>query len=104
MSRCIGCGIKIQSNDQNKPGYLPEVALIERGENVYCKRCYDIRHHNLKYIPENNLQNYSGNFLEKDSSVQTSCTADLDRSQWDPVTVRRAIDPAGEIITIKRKF
>ena len=58
MSRCIGCGIKIQSNDQNKPGYLPEVALIERGENVYCKRCYAIRHHNLKYIPENNLADY----------------------------------------------
>ena len=54
MSRCIGCGIKIQSSDQNKPGYLPEVALIERGENVYCKRCYAIRHHNLKYVPENN--------------------------------------------------
>ena len=58
MSRCIGCGIKIQSNDPNKPGYLPEVALIERGENVYCKRCYAIRHHNLKYVPENNLADY----------------------------------------------
>ncbi len=58
MSRCIGCGVKIQTNDSTKPGYLPEVALIERGENVYCKRCYDIRHHNLKYTPENNLHNY----------------------------------------------
>lgn len=58
MSRCIGCGVKIQSTDMTKPGYLPEVALIERGQNVYCKRCYDIRHHNLRYTPINNLENY----------------------------------------------
>lgn len=58
MSRCIGCGIKIQTTDSQKPGYLPEIALIERGEDVYCKRCYDIRHHNVKYTPLNNLENY----------------------------------------------
>ncbi len=58
MSRCIGCGIKIQTSDKNLPGYLPESALIERGENVYCKRCFDIRHHNVKYTPENNLKSY----------------------------------------------
>lgn len=58
MSRCIGCGTIIQSNDSTKPGYVPESALVERGENVYCKRCFDIRHHNIKYLPENNLANY----------------------------------------------
>ena len=58
MSRCIGCGVKIQTSNKDLPGYLPESALIERGENVYCKRCYDIRHHNIKYTPENNLASY----------------------------------------------
>ena len=39
MSKCIGCGIKIQSNDPLKPGFVPEIKLIEQGEDVYCKRC-----------------------------------------------------------------
>lgn len=58
MSRCIGCGIIIQSSDSTKAGYVPESALVEHGEKVYCKRCFDIRHHNIKYLPENNLENY----------------------------------------------
>ena len=37
---------------------------------------------NLLFV--NNLQNYSGNFLKKDPSVQTFCTDAQDRSQWDP--------------------
>lgn len=58
MSRCIGCGAKIQSHNPNVVGYVPEIAMIEKGENVYCQRCYGIKHHNLKYIPENNLKDY----------------------------------------------
>lgn len=58
MSRCIGCGAKIQSHNPNLLGYVPEIALIENGENVYCQRCYGIKHHNLKYVPENNLEDY----------------------------------------------
>ncbi len=49
MSKCIGCGVKIQTSDSTKKGYLPEIILIEQGEEVYCKRCYDIRHHNKLY-------------------------------------------------------
>lgn len=49
MSKCIGCGIKIQSNDPLKAGYVPEIKLIEQGEEVYCKRCYEIMHHNATY-------------------------------------------------------
>ncbi|MCM1514523.1 MAG: 50S ribosome-binding GTPase [Anaeroplasma bactoclasticum] len=58
MSRCIGCGVKIQTNDPNAIGYIPEIALIERGEQVYCKRCYDIRHHNIKYLANYNTDAY----------------------------------------------
>lgn len=49
MSKCIGCGVKIQTTDPLKKGYTPEIVLIEQGEEVYCKRCYDIRHHNKLY-------------------------------------------------------
>lgn len=49
--KCIGCGIKIQSTDQNAPGYVSEIHLIENGEEVYCKRCFDIIHYNKRYIP-----------------------------------------------------
>ncbi len=49
MSKCIGCGVKIQTTDPNQKGYLPEIIMIEQGEEVYCKRCYEIRHHNKIY-------------------------------------------------------
>lgn len=49
MSKCIGCGVKIQTHDETQKGYIPEIILIEQGEEVYCKRCYEIRHHNKIY-------------------------------------------------------
>lgn len=58
MSRCIGCGVKLQSNDPLKKGYLPEIVMLEKGEEVYCKRCHDIRAHNKKYERENDFNDY----------------------------------------------
>ncbi len=58
MSKCIGCGIKLQTTDCSLDNYVPEIALIEKGEKVYCKRCHDIMHHNLKYHAANNLDDY----------------------------------------------
>ncbi len=49
MSKCIGCGIKLQSEYKDRPGYVVASATIERGENVYCERCYKIKHHNYDY-------------------------------------------------------
>ena len=53
MSRCIGCGAKIQTTNPEKIGYVPEIAMIERGEQVYSKRCYYIRQHNALNTTEN---------------------------------------------------
>lgn len=36
---CYGCGIKLQSNDQNKDGYIPNNKLDKGG---YCQRCFKI--------------------------------------------------------------
>ncbi len=58
MSRCIGCGVKIQTTNPSELGYVPEFAMIERGEKVYCKRCYDIRYHNKVYLPSYNPEAY----------------------------------------------
>lgn len=49
MSRCIGCGIKLQSVDKEKPGYVPVSATVDNGDDVYCERCYKIKHHNYDY-------------------------------------------------------
>lgn len=47
---CIGCGAVLQSDDPKKAGYLPAAALkkAEAGEtdNVYCQRCFRLRHYN----------------------------------------------------------
>lgn len=48
--RCIGCGAVLQSTDPKKSGYLPQSALskVESGEReeVYCQRCFRLRHYN----------------------------------------------------------
>ena len=49
MSKCIGCGIKLQSIDKEKPGYVPVSATVDNGDDVYCERCYKIKHHNYDY-------------------------------------------------------
>lgn len=47
--KCIGCGVKLQTIDPETAGYVHEIHMIENGEQVYCKRCYDILHYNKKY-------------------------------------------------------
>lgn len=49
MSKCIGCGIKLQSENRELPGYVPVSSFVEHGEEVYCERCYKIKHHNYDY-------------------------------------------------------
>lgn len=58
MSKCIGCGVKLQSTNPDKPGYVKEIVLIENGDNVYCKRCHDVIHHNKKYDDVNDVEGY----------------------------------------------
>ena len=46
---CIGCGAKIQTEDKNALGFLPAGALkkkIENDEDLYCQRCFRLRHYN----------------------------------------------------------
>ncbi|KXG11356.1 GTPase Der [Anoxybacillus sp. P3H1B] len=44
MIRCIGCGVLIQTEDQNKIGYAPPAALEK--EEVICQRCFRLKHYN----------------------------------------------------------
>ncbi|MRH43052.1 ribosome biogenesis GTPase YqeH [Aquibacillus halophilus] len=41
---CQGCGVQIQSEDQEKPGYVPNSATTN--ENIVCKRCFRLKHYN----------------------------------------------------------
>ena len=44
---CIGCGVEIQSEDQNKQGYLPK-SVVEKSVdgNLVCKRCFRLKNYN----------------------------------------------------------
>ena len=42
--QCSGCGITIQTEDPNAPGYAPLNSVVER-EYPVCKRCYRIKHY-----------------------------------------------------------
>lgn len=46
---CIGCGAKLQSTEENKAGYVPSSVLKRPSselEDIYCKRCFRLRHYN----------------------------------------------------------
>lgn len=48
---CIGCGARIQVDDPNKSGYLPEQLLIKELDknddlNLMCQRCFRLRNYN----------------------------------------------------------
>lgn len=44
---CIGCGVEIQREDQNKQGYLPK-SVVEKNidGNLVCKRCFRLKNYN----------------------------------------------------------
>ena len=45
---CIGCGAEIQSENQNKQGYLPK-SVVEKSieeNNLVCKRCFRLKNYN----------------------------------------------------------
>lgn len=47
---CIGCGATLQSQDPKQAGYLPTSALEKAKQqedaDVYCQRCFRLRHYN----------------------------------------------------------
>ena len=50
MTKCLGCGIKLQTSDKNKVGYTPK-------ENAtMCERCFRLKNYNeFKEIELKNL-------------------------------------------------
>ncbi len=42
--KCIGCGAALQSEDENKRGYIPESGM--KREDAICRRCYRLKHYN----------------------------------------------------------
>lgn len=71
--KCIGCGVKLQSVDPNHDGYVKEIHIIENGEQVYCKRCFDIIHYNRRYTP--NVDNLS--YEQKMQKIRTKNRNDV---------------------------
>ena len=39
---CYGCGIKLQSNCKDNPGYIPENKI---NNSEYCMRCFRMMHY-----------------------------------------------------------
>mgnify|MGYP005829507771 FL=1 len=42
--KCIGCGAELQTEDKNRPGFIPASGLDK--EEPICKRCYRLKHYN----------------------------------------------------------
>ncbi|MBE6161374.1 MAG: GTPase RsgA [Firmicutes bacterium] len=43
IRKCVGCGIKLQSENENKLGYVKKEKLDSA---KYCERCYKMKHYN----------------------------------------------------------
>lgn len=41
---CIGCGVPIQTDKKDEPGYTPEAALLKN--EVICQRCFRLKNYN----------------------------------------------------------
>ena len=52
--RCVGCGIILQCEDENKEGYVHPNAFNR--EFILCKRCYQIKHYG-KFSTSNEVKN-----------------------------------------------
>ena len=46
MSKCAGCGATIQHLNPNQIGYIPPALAVEKGEDIYCRRCFELIHYN----------------------------------------------------------
>lgn len=44
--RCIGCGSIIQSEDNKKPGFIPQSKLDSEESDVVCRRCFRLKNYN----------------------------------------------------------
>ena len=57
--KCIGCGATLQSEDENKPGYVSSEVLYRPSlEKVVCKRCHQIKNYNLISKNEMSTEQY----------------------------------------------
>lgn len=70
--RCIGCGAVIQTTDPNKAGFVPQSALEKQKGEVYCQRCFRLRHYNeiadVEYTDDDFLE-FLNQLSEKDALI-----------------------------------
>lgn len=51
MTKCVGCGIKLQEKDKNELGYTPNL------NNALCERCFKLKNYNILTNKEINIDN-----------------------------------------------
>lgn len=62
MTKCLGCGIKLQYTNPQEVGYTP------KKEATYCERCFRLKNYNE--YKEVDLQNINNKILDKINSEQ----------------------------------
>lgn len=43
---CMGCGVPLQTEEEEKLGYIPKTKLSDPDRDLVCKRCFQLRHYN----------------------------------------------------------
>lgn len=80
--KCKGCGVKLQTNDPKKLGFIPNSA-IEKGESV-CQRCFRIKNYNevlpIEINEDEFLQNLNSIGMTDSLVIQIVDLFDIDGS------------------------
>lgn len=89
MTKCVGCGIKLQTSDPKKEGYIKSL------EQSTCQRCFNITHYNKLEV--SNIANKEFISIIK----QVGATEDLVVLVIDPLDINKKVN---EIISFLNNY
>ncbi len=55
---CLGCGVLLQTANENKVGYVPKDVFENQPDRLLCKRCFELKHYNQNNHYELDSQSY----------------------------------------------
>ncbi len=97
--KCIGCGIKLQTNNKDLPGYVKE---DKYNEAKYCERCFKLIHYNeYKQVDIKNINNILIDRINKEKHL-TFFLIDLLNLSTETINYYKKIE-ADKVLVISKK-
>jgi len=104
-TRCAGCGIKIQTTQPTKPGYIDSDVYFKNPDNFYCVRCYNLIHYNKNIMVSIDDEAFQENIMKvqaKDALIVN--VVDIFDLEGTLVPKLNEYFPDKDIILVANKF